>query len=688
MSTIMLQFGVFKYYMILLIRIRESIIVNNDTFLIEHGYIENAQSVCGCIDNPLIRNRSVANNLAANISAKYFDDINVDTISGLHNIFYVLNDIEISDIYINNNYIDVRIYFHNENILVPKSHFDYKLNPVAYMFIKLDEDLSNGSVTGFIFPENIDTIKELNGYYKINESDMVSYYDVAERLLELDDVDLPDNIESTVFDYLDDKLSNTEKIEFYQQLIKSKYLRELLINASKTKNIFNFVQFDNVDRETVNEQNNGLMDNQLNESIELDINPESDMLEEPENSDLTEIEATDELILNEDISDDIIELNNEYESLLQNDDILQLDSDDESVVDSEENDLAFIESDDLKTDDSDSLNADIEDDGEQFNNDTVACEETGSLDEISDDTDSDLNVEISYENEQPPDDFEELEKYDYETSTTPGIETIENEFNMQVDETNEYINEDDVDIKPGDATESGLSSVNEQQLDELFNNDDPKVVNTTKKKNLMFPLISILAVLGAAGYFGYTKFFKDSVIFNNVQNQDLGINTTTTLQQNDESNNMAMPVETIDNTETIDNMKEGNATSIPAIEQSLDATIDISNLSINWEVPVSYTSNPTAKRYFVRIGKILQLNLKTEMLLLSSMPITNKISLELEFDKNLSKFKIKNIIDSSGVSKIDDIVKETAQKTLNMNLNSNMSVFNALKGNPILVIKL
>lgn len=688
MSTIMLQFGILKYYMILLIRIRESIIVNNDTFLIEHDCIENAQSVCRYIENSLIRDRSVANNLAANISAKYFDDINVDTTSGLHNIFYVLNDIEISDIYINNNYIDVRIYFNNENILVPKSHFDYELNPVSYMFIKLDEDLSNGSVTGFIFPKDIDTTKELNGYYKVNESDMVSYYDVAERLLELDDVDLPDNIESTVFDYLDDKLSNTEKKEFYQQLIKSKYLRELLINASKTKNIFNFVQFDNINIETVNEQNNGLMDNQLNESIELDFNSESDMFEEPENSDLTEIEATDEFILNENMPDDIIELNNECESLLQNDDLLQLDSDDESVADSEENDLSFIESEDLEANDSVSFDTNVEDAEGQFNKSAVTYEEIGASDEVLDDMDSDFDVEISYENEQPQDDFEELEKYNYETSTTPGIETIENEFDMQVDETNEYISADDVDIEPDDTTENISSNINDQQLNELFNNGSPKVVNTTQKKNLMFPLISILVILGATGYLGYTKFFKDSEIFNNVQNQDLGINTTTTSQQNDESNNMAMPVETIDNAETIDNMKEGNATSIPAIEQSLDATIDISNLSINWEVPASYTSNPTAKRYFVRIGKILQLNLKTEMLLLSSMPITNKISLELEFDKNLSKFKIKNIIDSSGVSKIDDIVKETAQKTLNMNLNSNMNVFNTLKGNPILVIKL
>ena len=84
----------------------------------------------------------------------------------------------------------------------------------------------------------------------------------------------------------------------------------------------------------------------------------------------------------------------------------------------------------------------------------------------------------------------------------------------------------------------------------------------------------------------------------------------------------------------------------------------------------------------------MQLNLKTELLLLSISPITNKISVELEFNKDTGKFSIKNLSESSGVPAIDKVIKETTEKTLGMNLNMNMSVFGNLQGNPVLVIKL
>ena len=53
----------------------------------------------------------------------------------------VLEDIDIADIYINNSYIDVRLYFNDEELGVPKAHFDNNLLPVAYMFIKVSPDL-------------------------------------------------------------------------------------------------------------------------------------------------------------------------------------------------------------------------------------------------------------------------------------------------------------------------------------------------------------------------------------------------------------------------------------------------------------------------------------------------------------------------------------------------------------------
>ena len=88
------------------------------------------------------------------------------------------------------------------------------------------------------------------------------------------------------------------------------------------------------------------------------------------------------------------------------------------------------------------------------------------------------------------------------------------------------------------------------------------------------------------------------------------------------------------------------------------------------------------------MGKIIQLNLKTELLLQSKQPITNKIAVELEYDKASQKFNAKGILSSSGEPTIDDLILRTVKNALNINLNMNMGVFGSVAGNPVLVIKL
>ena len=85
--------------------------MNNDNFLIEERDLEQARDICKYIIDSDVRNRAVANVLAGNIAEKYFTEVSVDTKTGLHNIAAVLKDLEISDIYINKCYVDVRLYF-------------------------------------------------------------------------------------------------------------------------------------------------------------------------------------------------------------------------------------------------------------------------------------------------------------------------------------------------------------------------------------------------------------------------------------------------------------------------------------------------------------------------------------------------------------------------------------------------
>ena len=149
-----------------------------------------------------------------------------------------------------------------------------------------------------------------------------------------------------------------------------------------------------------------------------------------------------------------------------------------------------------------------------------------------------------------------------------------------------------------------------------------------------------------------------------------------------------MPDESIENSVNIEQEELGESISLPQIEENLDASIIVSNLYINWEVPVSYVANATAKRFLTKVGKIIQMNLKTDLLLINKPPITNKITLGLEFNKSTQKFKVKDIILSSGEEQFDEMIKKTVNRILNNNFNFNMNVFNDLPGNPSLIIHL
>jgi hypothetical protein len=152
--------------------------------------------------------------------------------------------------------------------------------------------------------------------------------------------------------------------------------------------------------------------------------------------------------------------------------------------------------------------------------------------------------------------------------------------------------------------------------------------------------------------------------------------------------NDAMPIETVENNTKPKNTEEAASVSIPAIENNLDTSILVSNLKIDWEVPSGYASNTSAKRYLIKLGKIIQLNLKTELLLLNRPPITNKITVEIKYNNSSKKFETVGILSSSGEKAVDDVIMQTVNKALNMSISVNTDSFNKLQGNPVLIIKL
>ena len=673
--------------------------MNTDNFIIESCDIELAQNICKMITNTGVRNRAVANAIAGSIASKFFDKNNydVDSESGLHNIGLVLEDIDISDIYINKNYIDVRVFFSEEEISVPEAHFSSSLLPLAYMFIKINEDLSGANVVGFITPENIQKNNLIDGSYYISENDLQSFYDIETLIINRDeDIEISDN---DIFAYIDNRIE--DKNSFYSNLLQSKEGRIKLAKAAKAKEIFKFVS---VVKTTIDEAPQAEDSIQsLDVELSLDSSAELDLIEEADLDNFIEEE-----LLNEEISDELsFEPLPEAEESDLTDDFMLLEESDISIED-------------LSTEEHEEANDEPETFSEPEFNEEISLEEVQSNDEIINEFQEEIEEDIVtleelVESEPEPLSFveddiieeetaseeqiempeeetetEEEEIYDFSTKATPNSETS--------DILEELSNEPEIEI-PEEAEEAENAA--EEQIEALFNTDEITQeenadeieqefdeIKTNKQKSSFKPVavIAFLIIAGALGYFGYTKYFAGG-INEELPNNDMPLDSLPAAGDSAKIEE-AMPIETVETTAPQNHQNEGISDTIPVIEQNLDASILVSNLKVDWEVPAGYASNSSAKRYLVKLGKIIQLNLKTELLLLNKPPITNKISVEIKYNSGSRKFEAAGIVVSSGEKSVDDLILHTVNRALGMNLSTNTDSFAKLQGNPVLIIRL
>ena len=511
-----------------------------------------SQDIFNFIEDTELRNRAFANYAGAVLAKRYFDSIdeNVDIDSGLHNIPQVLQELDISDVYWNNTYIDIRLCFNEEELLIPSEHFTNGIIPSVYMFIKVNEDLSEASVLGFTEAGNIEQVEIKPGFYSAKKEDLKDFEEIKLNIVPNTDSYAIDDFE--LYNYSPDKDNNL----FYLKLINSYEGRIKLNKIIKAQNVFKLVSI-------------------------------SDSEQEFPAQELTF--ATSE---EQDMSSDF----NNFTVVTPN---LQIEPDDDTA---------------------------------EFNEAEVLQEET------------------SAEQEQIIPDTIESEVVEDKT-----IET--------------FYNNDDM-------------NDNEEFVDEGFDIESIRKAQRRPKQLLIAGIIASLVIF--AGVFGFIKFKSGSNELPDVMPNQADINNSGTLPGQE-----AMPNETISQKDELNKMtEEGNAMAIPSIENNLDASILVSNLKIDWEVPTSYASNTSITRYLIKMGKIIQLNLKAELLLLSKPPITNRITVELKFNNDLNKFDVVGIINSSGEKSVDDIILQTIKKSLKVKLNANTDSFKKLEGNPILVIKL
>ena len=153
---------------------------NKNIILIDEQEREDARALTQSFARADVKSRAYINALGARVLLKYFEQNNIskERTYNLHSVRKILEEFDISDIELSNIHIDVRVIFDENQIFIPKTHFEYNLLPDIYVVLKLAKDHSNTEFLGFFEPKLINKNNANDKYYFIEKEKLSSPVDL------------------------------------------------------------------------------------------------------------------------------------------------------------------------------------------------------------------------------------------------------------------------------------------------------------------------------------------------------------------------------------------------------------------------------------------------------------------------------------------------------------------------------
>ena len=185
-----------------------------------------------------VQNRAYYNTLGAQLIKKFLASENVDAANtyNIHSIKKVLEELDIADIMLNNIHIDVRVVFNENFIFIPKSHFKYEILPDIYLVLLMSNDKKYVKILGFFEPKLINKNNQNEDYYFIEKEKLNPASNLKEFIANfkgnteqnLSDSEI-ENSDILILSMIDHDITEDEKKELLQNLVKSAKLRDRFI---------------------------------------------------------------------------------------------------------------------------------------------------------------------------------------------------------------------------------------------------------------------------------------------------------------------------------------------------------------------------------------------------------------------------------------------------------------------------
>ena len=568
-----------------------------------------------------IQNRVYTNTLGAQIAQRYLEGsgVNVSGLRNIHSIRKVLEEFDIADIILDNIHIDVRVVNDENEIFIPKSHFEYNVVPDIYLVFVLRGEFESIDFLGFFNPTLINKNNEEGEYYFIEKEKLTAPENLKEYIDNFAREDLAqedfEDTECVMVSMIDNDIDENDKKYLLQQLSKSIELRDKFIEFEN----FELLSYRTANKETapvewipVDETPAAIDEMPVHfdeipqmtlNAVPLDEMPviSDETPSEPIAPTAAEVIALDNAkALEELLGDECVTSAEEGfgNSLMEN-------------LTAENFDNIKIEGVETKKDESDRL----------------------SFDEISNEIDYLLNIK----DEEDSMDEEDLENL-------PEISGIfEDETDAAQDKNMPKPSALEVLFEENQLAQEIPAYTREQEFSET---DSAAKIS---KKTLIAAAAAVAILTGAAGITALTK-----IKHNKVQPVPQPPAPVSVQEENAPT---AEPVVSTNIASATPQELKQTAASINPV----DGYVSVEKLV--WEVPEQLSTNEGFKNYLNSAGKSIKLSLTSDLLLATEFPTKNSVKVKIQLSSS-GDVNSANIASSSGSDEIDKIVLQSVKDTL------------------------
>ena len=211
---------------------------NNIIISIEEKEKENAKALTQSFARKDVKSRAYTNAIGAEVLLKYLEEnhISSEPTYNMHSIRKILEEFDISDVMLSNIHIDTRIVYNEDEIFIPKSHFEYNITPDIYVVFKISKDYSKIKFLGFFEPKMINKNNSNENYYFIEKEKLSSPSDLKSFIekfkgntqKEYSEEEM-NNAEFLIVSMADNNIEEKDKTELLTYLKESARLRDYFI---------------------------------------------------------------------------------------------------------------------------------------------------------------------------------------------------------------------------------------------------------------------------------------------------------------------------------------------------------------------------------------------------------------------------------------------------------------------------